>query len=178
MLEGHHGWYGAANTRGLCQGPYSGFYILLKYKQIITKQPTLYSKNKPRFGVPNVFSVQVIFKVLFSFNSLHIAIFWSNTSLLPVAASFITRKSAAWPFFNGCKLIKGGQKILESILVEDEIEFIFKYFMLMKLCPIVWIAGDSDNVKIYYFSCSGMEYLRLTCKENSNPYLTHTGTHL
>lgn len=77
------------------KGPDPGFYMLPIYKQIIIKQPTLYLKNKSGFGLPNVFSVKIIFRFLFSFHSLHIVIFWNNTSLLPVAASFITWKSVA-----------------------------------------------------------------------------------
>lgn len=82
--------------------------MLLIYKQIIIKQPTLRSKNKSGFGLPNDFSMQIIFRFLFFFHSLHIVLFWNNTSLLPVVASFITWKSVAQSFFNGYKLIKAG----------------------------------------------------------------------
>lgn len=68
--------------------------------------------------------------------------------------------------FNGCKLIKAGQKSLEAFPVGDEIQSILKHFKLMKCCSVVRIAGNSVNVQISYFSCCGMEYLRLIFKQN------------
>lgn len=37
----------------------------------------------------------------------------------------------------------------------------------MKFCATVRIAGDSTSVQKFYFSCCGMEYLRLIFKQEA-----------
>lgn len=136
------------SRENLTEGSDPGSYLLLIFKQIAIKQTT--HRSEINLGlVCQKFSLCKLFSSFwFFFHSLCLAIFWVNTSLLPVAASFITWESVAWSFLNGYKLIKVGWKTLEAFPAGDEIYSISKHFMLIKFWSTVWIAGDSDNVKI------------------------------
>lgn len=59
------------------------------YKQIIIKQPTLYSINISIFCLLHIFPLYIIFNFLFYFCTLHIVVFWNNRTFLPVVVSFI-----------------------------------------------------------------------------------------
>lgn len=150
MLEAFHGCCGAAATIGPCWRFWSKFLSAANNQTKPNKinNPSLKKKKKSEISLPKILFIQIIFKFLVFFHSLHLLTFWVNISLLPVYARFITWESVAWSFFNGYKLIKVCWKTLETFPAGDEIHSVSKHFKLMKFWSTAWIAGNSDNIKI------------------------------